>query len=182
MLQLKLPILWLLDGTNCLTGKDPDWKDPGKDWRWKEKGTTEDEMVGWHHWLDGHEFEQTLGVGDGQGSLACCSPGGHKESDTTEWLNWCWTQWISYFYILGLCIQSAGVNSNLSHRDKATTTSKHLSGRGPLDALRGLGSACSRTRAAAVEQAWGRESLYSHEQPSPPTRSQANQQTVEPPR
>ena len=66
------------------------WKDPdaGKDWRWEEKGMTEDEMVGWHHWLNGHEFEQALRVGDGQGSLACCSPWGHKELDTTEWLNW----------------------------------------------------------------------------------------------
>ena len=54
----------------------------------EEKGMTEDEMVGWHHWLDGHEFEQALGVGDGQGSLVCCSPWGLKESDTTEWLNW----------------------------------------------------------------------------------------------
>ena len=54
----------------------------------EEKGMTEDEMVGWHHWLDGHEFEQALGVGDGQESLVCCSPWGLKESDTTEWLNW----------------------------------------------------------------------------------------------
>ena len=69
---------------NRLTGKDPD---AGKDGRHKEKGTTEDEMVGWHHQLDGHEFEQTLGVGDGQGSLACYSPWGRKESDTTERLN-----------------------------------------------------------------------------------------------
>ena len=68
-----------------LIGKDPD---AGKDWRWEEKGMTEDEMVGWHHWRDGHEFEQALGVGDGLGSLACCSPLGHNESDTTEWLNW----------------------------------------------------------------------------------------------
>ena len=66
------------------------WKDPdaGKDWRHEEKGLTEDEMVGWHHWLNGHEFEQTLGVGDGQGCLACCSPWVHKESDTTEPLNY----------------------------------------------------------------------------------------------
>ena len=68
----------------------PIWKDPdsGKDWRQEEKGTTEDEMVGWHHWLDGHEFEQAWSVDDGQGSLVCCSPWGCKESDTAEWLNW----------------------------------------------------------------------------------------------
>ena len=65
------------------------WKDPdaGKDWRREEKGTTEDEMVGWHHWFNGHEFEWTLGAGDGQGGLAYCSPWGHKESDMTERLN-----------------------------------------------------------------------------------------------
>ena len=62
--------------------------DARKDWRQEEKGMTEDEMVGWHHWLNGHEFEQTPRVGDGQGSLACCSPWGHKESDTAEHLNW----------------------------------------------------------------------------------------------
>ena len=65
--------------------KDPD---AGKDWRQEEKGTTEDEMVGWHCQLDGHELEQAPGVGDGQESLACCSPRDHKESDTTERLNW----------------------------------------------------------------------------------------------
>ena len=59
-----------------------------QDWRQEEKGTTEDEMIGWHHQLDGHAFEQGLGVGDGEGSLACCSPWGLKESDTTERLNW----------------------------------------------------------------------------------------------
>ena len=65
------------------------WKDldAGKDWRWEEKGMTEDEMVGWHHWLNGHELEQAPGAVDGQGSLACCSPWGCKESDTTEQLN-----------------------------------------------------------------------------------------------
>ena len=64
------------------------WKDPdaGKDWRQEEKGMTEDETVGWHHQLNGHEFEQALGDGDGQGTLVCCSPWGHKESDTTELL------------------------------------------------------------------------------------------------
>ena len=78
-------ILWPPDVKNWLTGKDPD---AGKDWRPKKKGTTEDEMIGWHHWLNGQEFEHTLWVGDGQGSLACCSPWGCKELDTTEWLNW----------------------------------------------------------------------------------------------
>ena len=82
-------ILWPPDAKSWLIWKDPD---AGKDWRW-EKVMTEVKMVGWHHWLDGHEFEQALGDGDGQGSLACCSPWGRKESDTTEWLNynpwWC---------------------------------------------------------------------------------------------
>ena len=67
------------------TGKD---HDAGKDWRLEEKGTTGDKMVGWHHRFHGHESEQAPGVGNGQGGLACCSLWGHKESDTTEWLNW----------------------------------------------------------------------------------------------
>ena len=78
-------VLWPPDAKSWLIEKDPD---AGKDWRQKEKGVIEDEMVGWHHWLDGHEFELTPGVGDGQGSLACCSPWGLKESDMTEWLDW----------------------------------------------------------------------------------------------
>ena len=83
--EAETPILWPPDAKNWLTGKDPD---AGKDWGQKKKGTKEDEMVGWHHWLNGHEFEQAPGVGDGQGSLACCSPWGHKELDTTEQVNW----------------------------------------------------------------------------------------------
>ena len=79
------PILWPPHVKNWLIGKDPD---AGKDWRQEEKGTTEDEVVGWHHRFNEHEFEQALGVGDGQGSLACCSPRGCKESDVTEQLNW----------------------------------------------------------------------------------------------
>ena len=83
MLKLKLQsfghLLWRADSLE----KDPG---AGKDWRQEEKGTTEDEMVGWHHWLNGHDFGQTPGDGEGQGSLACCSPQGLKESDTTEWL------------------------------------------------------------------------------------------------
>ena len=62
--------------------------DAGRDWEQEEKGTTEDEMAGWHHWLDGRESEWTLGDGDGQGGLACCDSCGCKELDTTEWLNW----------------------------------------------------------------------------------------------
>ena len=83
--EAETPILWPPDVKNWFIGKDPDG---GKDWEQEEKGTTEDEMVGWHHRLDGREFEQTLGVGDGQGNLAWCSPWGCKESDTTERLNW----------------------------------------------------------------------------------------------
>ena len=79
MLRLKLQYLGHL-----IRRKDPDAR---KDWRQEEKGPTEDEMVGWHHRLDGHEFEQALGVGDGQGSLVWCSPWSHKESYTTGWLN-----------------------------------------------------------------------------------------------
>ena len=78
-LMLK-PILWPPDAKNWLIWKDPD---AGKDWR-----QAEDEMVGWHHRFDGHEFEQALGVGDRQGGLACCSPWGHKESDWVTGLNW----------------------------------------------------------------------------------------------
>ena len=81
--EAETPIVWPPDGKSWLTGKDPD---AGKDWR-QEKGRTEDEMVGRHHRLDGHEFEQAPGVGDGQGGLACCSPWGRTESDTTERLN-----------------------------------------------------------------------------------------------
>ena len=78
-------ILCSPDVKNWLTWKDPD---AGKDWRQEEKGTTEDAMVGWHHWLNGHEFEQALGVSDRQGSQVCCSPWRHKELNRTEWLNW----------------------------------------------------------------------------------------------
>ena len=81
----ETPILWPPDAKNWLTGRDPD---AGKDWRQEEKGTTEDKMVGWHHRFGGHEFEQALGVGDGQRSLVCCSIWDHKELDTTEPLNW----------------------------------------------------------------------------------------------
>ena len=73
-------VLWLPDAKSWLIGKDPR---AGKDWRWKEKGATEDEMVGWHHWLNGNEFEQLPGDGEGQGSLVCLNPWGWNELDTT---------------------------------------------------------------------------------------------------
>ena len=82
--KAETPILWLPDVKNWLIGKDPDAR---KDWGQEEKGATEDEMVGWHHWLNGHKFEWTLEVGDGQGVLVCCDSWGLKESDMTERLN-----------------------------------------------------------------------------------------------
>ena len=84
--EAKAPKLWPSDAKNWLTGKDPDG---GKDWRQEEKGTTEDEMVGWHHRLNGYEFEPALGVGDGQGSLACYSPWGCRVGhDWVTEVNW----------------------------------------------------------------------------------------------
>ena len=86
--ETEVPILWPPDVKNWLIEKDPD---AGKDWRQEKKETIEDEMVGWHHWLNGHEFEQSSGVGDregSQGSLVCCSLWSCKESDMTEQLNW----------------------------------------------------------------------------------------------
>ena len=79
--EAEAPILWPPDAKNRLTGKDPD---AGKDWRQEEKGLAEDQMVTWHHQLNRHEFEQALEDGEGQRSLACCSPWSRKESDTTE--------------------------------------------------------------------------------------------------
>ena len=88
--EAETPILWPPDAKSWLIWKDPD---AGKDWGQEEKGTTEDDMAGWHHW---REFEWTPGVGFGQGGLACCSPWGRKESDTTEQLNWCfYFSWVS---------------------------------------------------------------------------------------
>ena len=88
--EAETPILWPPDAKNWFIWKDPD---DGKNWRPREKGTTEDEMAGWHHWLDRREFEWTPGVGDGQGGLACCNSWGCKESDMTEWLNWTELKW-----------------------------------------------------------------------------------------
>ena len=82
--KAETPVLWPPYAKSWLIGKD---SDAGRDWGQEEKGTTEDEMAGWHHRLDGHESEWTPGVGDGQGGLECCDSWGHKESDTTERLN-----------------------------------------------------------------------------------------------
>ena len=83
--EAETPILWPPHVKSWLIGEDPD---AGKDWGQEEKGMTEDEMAGWHHRLNGNEFEWTPGLGDGQGDLACCDSWGCKESDMTEWLNW----------------------------------------------------------------------------------------------
>ena len=83
--KAETPVLWPPHAKSWLIGKD---SDAGRDWRQEEKGMTEDEMAGWHHWLDGRESGWTRGVGDGQGGLVCCDSWGRKESDTTEWLNW----------------------------------------------------------------------------------------------
>ena len=83
--KAETPVLWPPHAKSWLIGKD---SDAGRDWGQEEKGITEDEMAGWHHWLDGLESECTLGVGDGQGGLACCNSWGHRESDMTERLNW----------------------------------------------------------------------------------------------
>ena len=80
--EAETPILWPPDAKNWLTGKDPDER---KDWKQEEKGTTEDEIVGWHHRLDRHEFEQALRVGDGQGSLVCHSPWGRSQTWLSDW-------------------------------------------------------------------------------------------------
>ena len=83
--EAESPILWPPNAKSWLVGKHPT---AGKDWGQEEKGTAEDEMSGWHHWLNGHVFWWTPGVGDRQGGLECCGSWGHKESDTTERLNW----------------------------------------------------------------------------------------------
>ena len=91
-------VLWPPHAKSWLIGKD---FDAGRDWGQEGKGTTKDEMAGWHHWLDGRESEWTPGVGDGQGGLACCDSWGRKELDTTEQLNWTelhWRQWLLWLY------------------------------------------------------------------------------------
>ena len=91
--EAETPIFWPPHAKSWLIGKD---SDAGRDWGPEEKGTTEDEMAGWHHQLDGHEFEWTPGVGDGQRGLTCCNSWGSKELDTTEQLNWSELNWLCY--------------------------------------------------------------------------------------
>jgi len=83
--KAETPVLWPPHAKSWLIGKDPD---AGRDWGQEEKGTTEDEMAGWHHWLNERESEWTPEIGDGQGGLVCCDSWGGKESDLTEGLNW----------------------------------------------------------------------------------------------
>ena len=97
--EAETPILWPPHVRSWLIVKDPD---AGRDWGLEEKGTTEDETAGWHHWLDERESEWTPGVGDRQGGLACCNSWGCKESDMTEWLNWTELNWNKQLDILYL--------------------------------------------------------------------------------
>jgi len=97
--KAETPVLWPPQVKSWLTGKDSDAR---RDWGQEEKGTTEDEIAGWLHRLDGHEFGWTPSFGDGQGGLACCDSWDHKESDTTEWLNW--TELTQYPFCVGACI------------------------------------------------------------------------------
>ena len=110
--KAETPVCWPPHAKSWLIGKDPD---AGKDWGQEEKGMTEDEMAGWHHRLDGHEFEWTLGVGDGQGGLACCDSWGHKESDMSEWLNWtdAWFMQIKWDFML-LALKQHRVHRNVT--------------------------------------------------------------------
>ena len=112
--EAEAAILWPPDGKSQFIRKDPD---AGKDWRQEEKGTTEDKMVWWHHQLNGHEFEQALGVGDGQGSLVCCSPWGRKELDTTERLEF---NWIFPWYLDGNVVGLLGSKVLSARQYRAT--------------------------------------------------------------
>ena len=107
--KAETPALWLPHAKSWLIGKD---SDAGRDWGQEEKGTTEDEMAGWHHWLDGRESGWTPGVGDGQGGLACCDSWARKESDTTERLNWLYELFICFGYSSLLIMSFANIFSH----------------------------------------------------------------------
>ena len=121
-IEAETPILWPPDVKSWLF-----WKDPGagKDWRQEETGTTADEMVGWHHQLDGHAFEQALGVSDGQGSLMCYSSWGHKESDTTEQPNWTELSEIQ-FQSINQSFNQFNLNKNKDNISKAEKMPKYI--------------------------------------------------------
>ena len=112
--EAETPVVWSPDANSWLIWKD---LDAGKDWRQEEKGMTEDEMAGWHHRLNGHEFEWSPGVSDGQGGLACCSPWGCKESVTTERLNWIekpkYLIFIKFEILLCVCVSCLVVSDSL---------------------------------------------------------------------
>ena len=110
----ETPVLWPPHAKSWLIGKDPD---AGRDWGQEEKGMTEDEMAGWHHRLDGHEFEWTPGVGDGQGGLACCNSWGHEELDTIERLNWTELNYIAncVSWVPRLTLLDLGTNWTYKH-------------------------------------------------------------------
>ena len=105
--KAETPVLWPPHAKSWLIGKDPD---AGRDWWQEEKGTTKDEMAGWHHWLDGHEFEWTPRVSDGQGGLVCCNSWGCKESDMTEWLNWTELNWKSHVQVLKIKFRNCSIS------------------------------------------------------------------------
>ena len=119
--EAETPILWPPDVKNWLLGKDPD---AGRDWGQEEKRTTEDEMAGWHHWLDECESEWTPGVGDGQGGLACCDSWGRKESDTTERLNW--TELSTGFNLTSLAALATNKRVSLSFKTLKPGTDWHF--------------------------------------------------------
>ena len=122
--KAKTPVLWPPHAKSWLIGKD---FDAGRDWGQEKKGMTEDEMAEWHHWLDGYESEWTPGVGDGQGGLACCDSWGHKESDTTERLNWTELNWIlsTLFLLLNLPFITLDQHGNRCHSKASKSFSQH---------------------------------------------------------
>ena len=130
--KAETPILWPPHAKSWLIGKD---SDAGRDCGQEEKGTTKDEMAGWHHWLDGREFEWTPGVGDGQGGLACCSSRGRKDYDTTEQLNWLnWTvSSLSIYHVLAI-VNSGAVNTGVQVSSWTMVFSRYM----PRSGISGL--------------------------------------------
>ena len=131
--KAETPVLWPPHGKSWHIGKD---SDAGRDSGQEDKGTTEDEMAGWHHWLDGHEFEWTLGADDEHGGLACCNSWSHKELDTTEWLNWTDVYiYILYIYVyIYIYIYILGLPWWLSGKESACQCWRHRSCLGnPMD-------------------------------------------------